>query len=324
MPVNSQNVEALREAIAAARPDGRFMPAVYVVETTSRCNLQCVMCPNPRMTPSNWGNADAERFCQVMDEIAPYCEFLMLYWMGEPLLHPDFELLLREARKRIQGRIVVSSNMTSMEDSVADCLLQNADIVLCCIDRWEKSAYERVRRGATFESVIENTQRLLERRMPDSRCTVIVKALDLKSNGMEYERFREYWKMRGATPMLAWLNDWAGSLPTVRNAAQMAIPLVSDTRSPCTDLWFKMVVNWRGEVQMCCFDWDYKYSFGQVGVSTSLASIWQSEKLVALRKEHLAGNWSVNSLCKTCSSWGEARELDAYVDFDEQSHYIVF
>lgn len=324
MLVNPRNVQALRAAIQAGECTGDFLPSVYVVEPVSRCNLQCAMCPNSKMAPSNWGDIDIEKFCLILDLIAPHCEFLMLYWMGEPLLHEKFELLIREARERTKGRIVISSNMTFMTESIADAILANADVFLCCIDRWNKSAYERIRHGANFESTIKNTMLLLSRKQEKNVCEVIIKALDVKQNTEEHMAFSQFWKAHGATPMLAWLNDWAGSLPGVRKAAQIPIPLASNQRIACADLWFKMVVNWRGEVQLCCFDWNYSYSLGHIDHAASINSIWHSEKIISLRKEQLSKNWKANSLCTTCTSWGQPHELDAYVEFDEESYFIIF
>lgn len=324
MLVNSQNVENLRAAIRVGQCEGQFLPSVYVVEPVSRCNLRCVMCPNSKMTPSNFGDIEIEKFCLVLDIISPYCEFLMLYWMGEPLLHKDFEILMREARQRIRGRIVVSSNMTFMTESMADSIITHADVVLCSIDRWKKSAYERIRLGASFESTIQNTKLLLSRKSSDSTCKVIVKALDMKNESEEYAAFSEFWGALGATPMLAWLNDWAGTLPAIRNAARIPIPIISSQRVACTDLWFKMIVNWRGDVQMCCFDWDYKHSIARIDRTSSLQSIWHSEKMISLRREQLAANWKANDLCEGCTSWGQPHEFDAYIDFEEGSHFVVF
>lgn len=325
MSVNSLNVKALRAAITSGAVTGSFLPAVYVVEPVSHCNLQCVMCPNGKMTPTNWGDIDIQTFSKLMNAIQPYCEFLMLYWMGEPLLHPHICELLSIARAKIQGRIVVSSNMTVLPDEVADSLLENADVVLCCIDRWEKSAFERVRRGAVFEEVVGNTEKLINRKRSHQECKIIVKALDINSQSTEYEKFCEYWKAKGAIPMQAWLNDWAGSLSTLRNAAKVAIPRDVSERSACADLWFKMVVNWRADVQLCCFDWNYTHNLGALSNgSSTLEEIWHSDSLKRLREGHLARNWQTKAICKTCTTWGEIGEFEAYVDFTEESYFRVF
>lgn len=323
--VNFRNVDLVRQAIRNGKLSGEFYPVVYVIESASRCNLQCVMCPNPKMTPSNWGEINVELFQKVIIDIAPYCEFLMLYWMGEPFLHSSLPELLEIARSHIRGRIVLSSNMTRMDKTLAHSILSNVDILLCCIDRWDKTGFEKTRRGVSFETVVSNTESILAQRRTEDRCEVVVKALDISHGSDEYTEFQKYWSSKGGRPLLAWLNDWAGTMGKLRNAAKLPIPRQDDTRVPCVDLWFKLVMNWRGEVQMCCFDWNYSYQIGQYDKKGDwLAHTWQSDKIVELRQAHMNGEWAVNKLCAGCTTWGEEAELDAYVDFDDQSYFTIF
>lgn len=323
--VNPGNLALLWRAIERREVTGNFLPAVFVIEPVSRCNLACVMCPNRKMPQSDLGEMSLERFEQVVCSISPFCEFLMLYWMGEPTLHSRFTELLRLARRHIRGRIVVSTNMTVDDEAVYRALLENADIVLCCIDRWEKSAYERIRVGANFESVVRNTENLLSLRGSGTSCEVVVKALDLNSTSLEHEDFQEHWKQRGARPLVAWLNDWAGTFQSMRNAAAMPVPRSERHRTPCADLWFKLVMNWRGEIQMCCFDWQYKYNVGRVeDLEGWLPKAWHSTEMESLRRAHADGQWDVTPLCETCTTWGEPAELEAYVNFTESSYFTVF
>jgi sulfatase maturation enzyme AslB (radical SAM superfamily) len=246
--------------------------------------------------------------------------------MGEPLLHSNIMSLLEIARRFIKGKIVISTNLTCVTDEISDSLLTNCDIILCSIDRWNAEYYERIRRGASFESVVANTERLLSLRKPHHRAEVVVKGLDINHHSDEYTIFQEYWSSRGARPLLAWLNDWAGTFKGMRNAAELPIPRSSQARGYCADLWFKMVINWRGDVQMCCFDWRYAFPMGKQKDANVdwIRSAWHGSKIVELRKDHLKGAFDVTSLCKTCTTWGEATEHDAYVDFNEDSYYIVF
>jgi hypothetical protein len=244
--------------------------------------------------------------------------------MGEPLLHPRISEMLAIARKNIKGQIVVSTNLTEVTDEILLSLLDKSDIVLCSLDRWDPTAYERIRQGASFSSVLSNIERLIELRKPHHEAEIVVKGLDISHDSSEYKSFSEYWINRGARPLLAWLNDWAGTFPSLRKAASIPIPQVSSSRSPCADLWFKMVINWRGTIQLCCFDWEYKYPIGNCKGLDWLRSTWQSTEIQKLRRSHLQGNFLVTPMCSTCTTWGEMNEHDAYVDFNDDSYFIVF
>jgi Iron-sulfur cluster-binding domain len=323
--VNSKNLQKTREALRNGDVKGDFLPSVYVVETSSLCNLECIVCPNRKMSPHNQGYIDVDIFKKIILDISPYCEFLMLYWMGEPFLHSKLPELLSIARSHIRGKIVLSSNMTHLNEPLTRSILTNVDILLCCIDRWNKLAYEKIRRGSSFETVVSNTESILDQRRDGDRCEIVVKALDFANSSAEYRKFAAYWRSKGARPLLAWLNDWAGTFNQTRKAATIPIPHEEFKRVPCADLWFKLVMNWRGDIQMCCFDWNYSHQISRYNDKEDwLANAWQSAKLVELRQAHINGNWRFNSMCSECTTWGEEYELNAYVNFDDHSYFTLF
>ena len=326
MYVNSPNVAAVRSAIEQGAVSGEFLPTVYVVELTSICNLACVMCPNPRMPHSDLGHIDLGLFKKIIDDISPYAEFLMLYWMGEPTLHPRFKDAIKYARSRIKGKIVVSTNMTVGDKGTLQALRDHADIILCSLDRDKKASFEKIRRGASYAEVRHNIKKLLATEpSSDSQGEVVVKALDLDHSGVEFKEYEATWSKEGARVLLAWLNDWAGTFPGMRNAASMEIPRAAAYRVPCADLWFKMVINWKGQVSLCCFDWQYNQGIGHVADTEGwLGSVWHSRNMIGHRKAHIERRYKDISICEKCTTWGEPAELDAYVDWSEDSYFIVF
>ena len=320
--VNPSNTSALSKAIDSERPSGDFYPAVFVLEPISRCNLKCVMCPNSLMPSTDIGEMSLQQAESLLHKISPYCEFLMLYWMGETTLHSKFMDLLRLARKIIDGKIVLSTNMTNYSRDIEAAIVTNTDIVLCCIDRWDKTKFERIRVGANFEEVVENTTSLLASSR-DSNCHVIVKALDLNSQDSEFKEFSDFWTKRGATPMLAWLNDWAGTRAGIRNAASLDIPHSATRRVSCADLWFKMVINWKGDVQICCFDWMYGDKVGSL-LERSIKDIWHGPEMKRLREAHATGEFGIKKICAGCNSWGEVEEFEAYLHPSSTNFFRIF
>lgn len=321
----SDNDKNIIDALNNGRVKGNFYPNVFIIETCSHCNLSCTICPNKKMHSNDLGYMDIELFRNVMVDIAPYCDFLMLYWMGEPLLHPDLPELLRIARSQISGKIVLSSNMTVLNESIAASILSYADILICCIDRWNKKAFEKTRNGAIFEKVISNTEYILRQRKPNDTCEIIVKALDIDNNQEEFNNFSNYWKSRGAHPLLAWLNDWAGTFNKIRKNSSIPIPHYDNNRVPCADLWFKLAMNWKGEIQTCCFDWRYSRKIGCYKKGENwLLKAWQSKNIVDLRTAHIKGNWGFNSMCEACTTWAEEIEMDAYINCDESTYFTIF
>ncbi|HVB42939.1 MAG TPA: radical SAM protein [Streptosporangiaceae bacterium] len=330
-PVNSRNVERLHKAIATGAVKGDFLPAVYVVEPTSRCNLACVMCPNSRLPDSKLGDATLEELASTFAVIAPYAELVMLYFMGESTLHPEFVRLLDSARASIAGRIALSTNANRMTDVQIDSILSNVDLLILPIDRWNPTMYERIRRGSKFEDVVANAEELLRRRGGSPSPTIVVKGLDIDLPlrpeesvvGNEALNFASYWTDRGAVPLSGWLNTWAGQMPNLLKLASRPNPYEGSTRVPCADLWFKMVINWQSQVVLCCHNWDYSVPLGRLG-ERGLLDVWHSDYIASLRASHVGGKYDCTTLCRTCREWGEPSELDAYLRLNTDDLFQVF
>ena len=64
------------------------------LEITNVCNLSCSFCPGTRRAPRF---LSADDFSMLLKKLRPFGRDLYLHVMGEPLLHPDLETLLREA-----------------------------------------------------------------------------------------------------------------------------------------------------------------------------------------------------------------------------------
>lgn len=330
--VNPKNLLSLRNAIGKGEASGDFLPAVYVVEPVSECNLRCIMCPNHLLKASDIGHAKLSNLQGVFGAIAPTAELTMLYFMGEPTVHAELPAILKSARATLQGRIVVSTNGQNVLEAQIDALLSGADIVIVPIDRWDSEQYAKIRRGGDFSRVVQFAERLLYRRGGEASPEVIVKMLDLNINAASREvwnaettAFREYWSSRGALPLTGWVDSWAGQLPNLLKLTAAGSPYSQSMRTSCADLWFKMVVNWQGEVVLCCHNFDYSVKLG-TGIATphDIRRIWHSTTLVKYRESQVQGDFANPRICASCREWGEPGELDAYLGHDPEDYYRIF
>lgn len=65
-------------------------------EITNVCNLSCTFCAKTVREPRFM---QAEEFSLLLNQVAPYTEYLYLHLMGEPLLHPQLKELLELCEK---------------------------------------------------------------------------------------------------------------------------------------------------------------------------------------------------------------------------------
>lgn len=64
------------------------------IEITNTCNLHCSFCIQNSRTPQRM---TIPEFTHILQEIRPYCEYIYLHVLGEPLSHPDLDSMLRIA-----------------------------------------------------------------------------------------------------------------------------------------------------------------------------------------------------------------------------------
>ena len=146
-------------ATAAPLPLPRFLQ----IEPVGQCNLRCRMCPiqfrqegSPGGAPAFLPLADFER---VLDQFTDVSE-LHLQGLGEPLMHPDFFVMVRYAIRR-GIEVSTNSNLTVLsERRAAECVASGLTRIYVSIDGASAQTYERIRVRARFERVLRNVRRL--------------------------------------------------------------------------------------------------------------------------------------------------------------------
>jgi radical SAM protein with 4Fe4S-binding SPASM domain len=78
-----------------------------------------------------------------------------------------------------------------------------------------------------------------------------------------------------------------------------SLPIRTDT---CANLWQKFVIFWNGDVTMCCEDVDGDWILGNLN-EQSIHEIWNSEKMLAIKRIHIKKQFRKIPLCYTCDMW---------------------
>ncbi len=158
-----------QDVVVEAGPGGvRIAPdslrKVYV-ETTSRCNLDCVMCIR-RSWREPLGDMPRERYECLLDGLpadgaGPVT--LAFSGFGEPLVHPGWHEMMRLACER-HLRVELTTNGLLVDASVARALVDlGVAQVTVSVDGGNAAAYARMR-GADFEGALGAVDRLIEAR----------------------------------------------------------------------------------------------------------------------------------------------------------------
>ena len=162
-----------------------YNPPSITFEVTTFCNLKCTMCANPSLG-KNRGNFNLDKFKEFVDS-NNYIKKINLTGLGETLMNPNLiEMIKYSKRKGIYAWFV--NNMTLMKKDIGQKLLDSkVDLICISIDGATKETFEKIRIGAKFEDVIDNTKKFLELRNGNSSTQVGINMVVTKENYKEIE-----------------------------------------------------------------------------------------------------------------------------------------
>lgn len=273
---------------------------IFQIELTNHCNLKCPMCPHDLMTRDK-GFIDADLFRLAVDQVRSYSDSIRLHNMGESLLHPRFDTLIRYAHDAGM-RTILSTNATALTESVGERVLNTQlDSLLISFDGASKETYETLRDGAKYDKVIIKIEKFLalKKRTGTKRPRVTMSLINMPMTEHEIKVFKNRWKSRVDSIRIKPPRNWDGSSERINQMMDL-----SDTRpvdKPCYWLWSSMVILWDGRVVPCCMDYDAKYVLGNIR-EKSLEDIFNDEPMQKLRRLHVEGRVSESSLCRGCSA----------------------
>ena len=282
------------------------------------------MCPQKRLTEDNLGCMTLESASEIAEAIHDYAEVVMLYFMGEPLQHSQISDFVEVFKSKTSAKIVLSTNATLLNRDMSTKLLDaGLDILLCCVDGHDKTSYEKIRRGAIYETVVSNVEELLGLSQ-HYQTRVVVKGLDFKWSTEAKQSYVDHWTSLGAESFVGWVNTWAGQLGGLTRIAGLQAPNLSELRVPCADLWFKAVINWQSKLVLCCHNFNYSHEMGSVTNLDSLETSWRGSAFQAARAAQVNSDYAKFKICSSCNEWGRLSELEAYLALDSVALYDVF
>lgn len=155
------------------------LPGSYLVlELTNRCSLACVHCsvseqahPHHQQTGSLDPALAMELFADLARVKARF-DTLILFWLGEPLLHPHFAAIYQAALRvaaaeGVFGQIEVHTNATHLDTDRADVAINQSPVRQVwhfSLDAARPDTYTPIKGLDRLHKVEANVQALLERR----------------------------------------------------------------------------------------------------------------------------------------------------------------
>jgi MoaA/NifB/PqqE/SkfB family radical SAM enzyme len=281
-------------------------PDRMYLESTSICNLRCVMCPNGLgLLTRPKGYMDYALFTRIIDEMAPRVQTTTLHIWGEPLLHPRIYDMI--AYCRVHGlNSEISTNATMLDaESSRKILDAGLGAIYLCLDGATRETYEKVRRRGDFQEARENIVRFVEMKAKRSLGPrVSVQIIDIKPTAAEIERFTQMWKLPGVDRVnVKAFDSWGGQVEQINELRSNGEweSKQPEKRYHCPNLWYHVHIYWDGTLVCCDRDFNALYPLGNV--KDGVMKAWNGPRMVELRRKHLQGDLEDVPSCSGCAEW---------------------
>ena len=300
-------------------PVGR--PIKVGFEPTTYCNLRCPECPSGlRSFTRPTGMAPMPLFQKVVDELHHELIYLLLYFQGEPYLHPDFLDMAAHASKRgIYTATSTNGHYLSPEKAAATVASGLSEVIIS-IDGTTQEVYEQYRVGGSLEKVKEGVRNLVAAREAAGSLHpfILIQFLVVAPNEHQIADIQALGKELGVDQVVlktAQIYDYQQGHPLIprnkryaryQQQADGQFAIKNPLHNQCWKLWQGAEITWDGRVLPCCFDKDAEHVMGHLSEQT-FGEIWRSPGYQDFRGSLLRARASIE-MCKNCSEgtrvWG--------------------
>ncbi len=267
------------------------------IEATDACNLKCIMCVHGTTGVPNTGMIDYTFAKKLIDQIAYYGAYsIKLNWRGEPALYQNLVDLVKYAKQK--GILEVQFNTNGIPYSngkIKDLIEAGLDRIIFSMDGAKKETYEKIRVGAKYEKFVSNVRTFyfLRKELHKSKPLIRIQMVKMKENADEINEFIDMWRPYVDDIRIQDVTD-RGQGNILSTGDKIAVG-----RKRCPQPWQRMVVSRDGKVLPCCADWYMRWVIGDA-TKENLKSIWNSQKMKALRQLIRENKLNEFDPCKSC------------------------
>ncbi|MCF6359163.1 MAG: SPASM domain-containing protein [Cyclobacteriaceae bacterium] len=289
-------------------------PISISIEPTTSCNLRCPECPSGlRSFTRPTGMLDETLFKNTVDQSYKWASYLLLYFQGEPYLHPQFtELVKYASNKGLYTATSTNAHYLSDENS-KKTIESGLDRLVISIDGTTQETYESYRVGGNLHKVIEGTKNIVKwkKKLKSKTPYILFQFLVVKPNEHQIEEVKALGKELGVdkvafkTAQLYEYKNGNPLMPTIEKYSRYkqlpngSYVFKNKLKNQCWKMWHSTVVTWDGSIVPCCFDKDAEHQQGSLKES-SLDDIWSNQKYQLFRTQLLTNRKGIN-ICQNCT-----------------------
>ncbi len=190
------------EVISLFRTDGAararlaIRPLKIEMDITNQCNIRCIMCPfsDPVIGRRKRSDLSEETFLRWADDMFSWAASLGLMFGTEPTLNPNLLSFVRIAKEYRVPNVYFSTNAMKLTPALSGALIEaSLDEFNVSLDSASKVTFERIRRGAKWDTVVRNLKSLRDQKaaLKVSRPRLHLSFVLMRSNIQELPQFVE-------------------------------------------------------------------------------------------------------------------------------------
>jgi hypothetical protein len=298
------------ELFARACAELPALPLKVQIQTTTRCNAACAMCPYPLVTAEpgfEHAAMDEARYLRILDQLrGGQVERLSLFLMNEPLLDRRLAGWIGHARAALPDTTLgLFSNGAALDLDRAGALAAAGLDELCVsVHGFSPETYERVMSGLSYARLRRNLDDVLAAADAGALggLRIHVVAGDLPEIAGTAALAPPGYQRR--VLLKAFSNERAavGVAPGLPSSIAARAGDAGGPDAPCQRLFVKLYVVTTGDCVLCNVDWRRSVVLGRVGDpgGASVAEIWRGARYTEVRREHFDGRFTRAAICARC------------------------
>jgi MoaA/NifB/PqqE/SkfB family radical SAM enzyme len=283
----------------------RAWPVVAKVDISPLCNLRCTYCvhavPGEGSDPAlqqqvfrRSQQMQTGEFEGIARQIAGKTMAVSLYYLGDPLMHPQLDEICGIASSaRLNCHVSTNFSFDLTDERLTSLLTSGLTHLTVCVDGLRQESYERTRVGGRIERVLDNLDRTLRIRSElGTRYPRIEVQFIRFQHNLDQLADAEHWcRERGVDQF----TDYWGNLHNYTDEApgryRVFGPKANRALPQCSWPHFALQVRYDGDVIPCCY-FRHAEQYRPAGdrrvignvLETSVWEVWNSAEYRALRR----------------------------------------
>ncbi len=283
-----------------SNPSNRYLKRINI-ELTSLCNLKCKYCNFKSGVRENY--IDLKVLKKTIEEsclFSPNLPTLALYMSGESLLHPQFLEILEivaEIKKETPSfaKIVyLHTNGMLWAPEMHDKIMKTGALtrVVWSIDGVNRETFERMRKGANYDTVLNNFEYFLTHCNDDVESWI--------NNLRDDECIEKDMDERLLNLFLRADNTIISQPKNLNSSGITTNEYHGDALGLCSYLFDTAIITVDGKMSLCCVDYNSENSFSDLKTQTFEDVYCGSERINILKQLYMKKRETLPG-CKNCN-----------------------